>query len=61
MIEKYAPTVVVGEASTSKAKGKVTRHEKMKKGEMSSTAVSTSSAPVTPLGGDKGKRKRVCQ
>ncbi|KAL0292246.1 UNVERIFIED_CONTAM: hypothetical protein Sangu_3255900 [Sesamum angustifolium] len=61
MIEKSAPTVLVGEASTSKAKGKVARREKRKKGETSSTVASTSSAPVTPLGGGKGKRKRICQ
>ncbi|KAL0463605.1 UNVERIFIED_CONTAM: hypothetical protein Slati_0248100 [Sesamum latifolium] len=58
-IEKSAPSVLVGEASTSKAKGKVIEREKRKKDEMSSTAANTSSAPVTPLGGGKGKRKRV--
>ncbi|KAK4389784.1 hypothetical protein Sango_2315400 [Sesamum angolense] len=42
-IEKSAPSVLVGEASTSKAKGKVARREKRKKDEMSSTAASTSS------------------
>ncbi|KAL0336646.1 UNVERIFIED_CONTAM: hypothetical protein Sradi_4876500 [Sesamum radiatum] len=61
MIEKSAPTVLVGEASTSKAKGKVAGREKRKKGEMSSTTASTSSAPITLLGGGKGKRKRVFQ
>ncbi|KAL0290633.1 UNVERIFIED_CONTAM: hypothetical protein Sradi_7046300 [Sesamum radiatum] len=60
-IEKSAPTVLVGEASTSKAKGKVAEREKRKKGETSSIAASTLSAPITPLGGGKGKRKRVCQ
>ncbi|KAK4383691.1 hypothetical protein Sango_2752900, partial [Sesamum angolense] len=60
-IEKSAPSVLVGEASTSKAKGKVAGREKSKKDETSSTAASTSSAPVTPLGGGKGKRKRVRQ
>ncbi|KAL0282716.1 UNVERIFIED_CONTAM: hypothetical protein Sradi_7253600 [Sesamum radiatum] len=28
---------------------------------MFSNTASTSSVPVTPLGGGKGKRKRVCQ
>ncbi|KAL0329373.1 UNVERIFIED_CONTAM: hypothetical protein Sradi_4924000 [Sesamum radiatum] len=60
-IEKSALSVLVGEVSTSKAKGKVARHEKRKKDEMSSTAASTSSAPVTPLGRGKGKSKRVRQ
>ncbi|KAL0298862.1 UNVERIFIED_CONTAM: hypothetical protein Sradi_6546000 [Sesamum radiatum] len=60
-IEKSAPMVLVKEASTSKAKGKVAGCEKRKKGETSSTAASTSSAPITPLGGGKGKRKRVCK
>ncbi|KAL0285090.1 UNVERIFIED_CONTAM: hypothetical protein Sangu_2794500 [Sesamum angustifolium] len=50
MIEKSAPSVLVGEASTSKAKGKVAGREKRKKDETSSTAASTSSATVTPLG-----------
>ncbi|KAL0387772.1 UNVERIFIED_CONTAM: hypothetical protein Sradi_2659000 [Sesamum radiatum] len=61
MIEKSAPTVLMGEASTSKANGKVAGREKRKKGETSSTVASTSSAPITPLGEGKGKRKRVCK
>ncbi|KAL0419027.1 UNVERIFIED_CONTAM: hypothetical protein Sradi_1316200 [Sesamum radiatum] len=60
-IEKSAPTVLVGEASTSKAKGKVAGREKRKKGEMFSTTANTSSVLVTLLGGGKGKRKRVHQ
>ncbi|KAK4390273.1 hypothetical protein Sango_2090600 [Sesamum angolense] len=60
-IEKSTPPVLVGEVSTSKAKGKVAGREKRKKDETSSTAASTSSAPVIPLGGGKGKRKRVRQ
>ncbi|KAK4409424.1 hypothetical protein Sango_0015400 [Sesamum angolense] len=60
-IEKSAPSVLVGEVSTSKAKGKDAGREKRKKDETSSTAASTSSVPVTPLGGGKGKRKRVHQ
>ncbi|KAK4382335.1 hypothetical protein Sango_2881300 [Sesamum angolense] len=60
-IEKSAPSELVGEASTSKAKGKVAGREKRKKDETSSTAASTLRAPVTPLGGGKRKRKRVCQ
>ncbi|KAL0391215.1 UNVERIFIED_CONTAM: hypothetical protein Scaly_0478600 [Sesamum calycinum] len=61
IIEKYAPSVLVGEASTSKAKGKVVEREKRKKSETSSTTSRTSSALITPLGGGKGKRKRVRQ
>ncbi|KAL0298846.1 UNVERIFIED_CONTAM: hypothetical protein Sradi_6544400 [Sesamum radiatum] len=61
MIEKSAPPVLVGKASTSKAKGKVAGREKRKKGETYSNAASTSSVPITPLGGGKGKRKRVRQ
>ncbi|KAL0293705.1 UNVERIFIED_CONTAM: hypothetical protein Scaly_3136200 [Sesamum calycinum] len=60
-IEKSAPSVLVGEVSTSKAKGKDAGREKRKKDETSSTAASTSSVPVTPLGEGKGKRKRVHQ
>ncbi|KAK4382068.1 hypothetical protein Sango_2907000 [Sesamum angolense] len=60
-IEKSAPSVLVGEASTSKVKTKVAGREKRKKDETSSTTTSTSSTPVTPLGGGKGKRKRVRQ
>ncbi|KAL0457634.1 UNVERIFIED_CONTAM: Gag polyprotein [Sesamum latifolium] len=60
-IEKSAPSVLMGEASTSKVKGKVTGREKRKKDETSSTIASTSSAPVTPLDGGEEKRKRVCQ
>ncbi|KAL0448571.1 UNVERIFIED_CONTAM: hypothetical protein Slati_1413500 [Sesamum latifolium] len=60
-IEKSARSVLVGEASTSKATGKVTGREKSKKDGTSSIAACTSSVPVTPLGGDKRKRKRVRQ
>ncbi|KAL0293978.1 UNVERIFIED_CONTAM: hypothetical protein Sradi_6909900 [Sesamum radiatum] len=61
MIEKFAPSVLVGEASIYKAKDKVAGREKRKKSETSSTTASTSSTPVTPLGGGKGNRNRVCQ
>ncbi|KAL0394649.1 UNVERIFIED_CONTAM: hypothetical protein Slati_4431100 [Sesamum latifolium] len=50
-IEKFAPSIPVGEASSSKAKDKVAGREKRKKHKTSSIAASTSSAPVTPLGG----------
>ncbi|KAK4400641.1 hypothetical protein Sango_1170200 [Sesamum angolense] len=60
-IEKSTPLVLVGEVSTSKAKGKDAGRENRKKDETSSTAASTSSVPITPLGGGKGKRKRVHQ
>ncbi|KAK4386148.1 UNVERIFIED_CONTAM: hypothetical protein Scaly_2218600 [Sesamum calycinum] len=46
MIEKCASSVLVGEASTSKVKGKVAGREKRKKDETSSTVASTSSAPL---------------
>ncbi|KAL0290494.1 UNVERIFIED_CONTAM: hypothetical protein Sradi_7048500, partial [Sesamum radiatum] len=61
MIKHSALLELVGESSTSKAKGKVAGYEKRKKDETSSTAASTSSALVTPLGGSKGKRKRFGQ
>ncbi|KAL0431163.1 UNVERIFIED_CONTAM: hypothetical protein Sradi_0742300 [Sesamum radiatum] len=60
-IEKSTPSILVGEASTSKAKDKIAGHEKRKKDEMSSIVASTSSAPIPPLSGGKGNRKRVCQ
>ncbi|KAL0285384.1 UNVERIFIED_CONTAM: hypothetical protein Scaly_2821200 [Sesamum calycinum] len=56
-IEKSAPSVLVGEVSTSKAKGKVAIREKRKKGETSSTAASTSSAPITLLAGVKERER----
>ncbi|KAL0285749.1 UNVERIFIED_CONTAM: hypothetical protein Sangu_2765500 [Sesamum angustifolium] len=52
-IEKSASSVLVGKALTCKEKGKVAGREKRKKDETSSTAASTSSAPVTPFGGVK--------
>ncbi|KAL0411355.1 UNVERIFIED_CONTAM: hypothetical protein Slati_3725200 [Sesamum latifolium] len=55
MIEKSAPSVLVGEASISKPEGKVVGREKRKKDETSSTTASTSSVLVTPLGGAKKK------
>ncbi|KAK4383526.1 hypothetical protein Sango_2767300 [Sesamum angolense] len=57
--EKSAPSVLVGEVSTSKARAKDAGREKRKKDETSSTAASISSVPVTPPGRGKGKRKRV--
>ncbi|KAL0295113.1 UNVERIFIED_CONTAM: hypothetical protein Scaly_3109500 [Sesamum calycinum] len=60
MLIQYETTIkhsallgLVGETSTCKAKGKVAGYEKRKKDETSSTAASTSSALVTPLGGDE--------
>ncbi|KAL0309037.1 UNVERIFIED_CONTAM: hypothetical protein Sradi_5846000 [Sesamum radiatum] len=52
-------SILVEEASTSKAKGKVPRHKKRKRNESSSTFASTSSASNTPPGGGKWKRKMV--
>ncbi|KAL0451355.1 UNVERIFIED_CONTAM: hypothetical protein Slati_1113600 [Sesamum latifolium] len=54
--KKSEPTVLVGEASTSKAKGKGARHWKRKKGKIK-TAASALSAPVVPVGMSKGKGK----
>ncbi|KAL0445531.1 UNVERIFIED_CONTAM: hypothetical protein Slati_1681000, partial [Sesamum latifolium] len=56
MIEKSASSVLVGEVSTSKAKGKVDK--KRKKVETSSIVASTLSAPIRPLGWGKEKRKQ---
>ncbi|KAL0285094.1 UNVERIFIED_CONTAM: hypothetical protein Sangu_2794900 [Sesamum angustifolium] len=61
IIEKYAPLVLVEETLISKAKSKIVGREKRKNDETSSIAASTLSALVTPLGGGKGKRKRVHQ
>ncbi|KAL0291167.1 UNVERIFIED_CONTAM: hypothetical protein Scaly_2647200 [Sesamum calycinum] len=55
MIDKSAPSVLVGEASASKAKGNIAGCKKRKKDKTSSTAASTLSVVVTPLGGGKGK------
>ncbi|KAL0449201.1 UNVERIFIED_CONTAM: hypothetical protein Slati_1476500 [Sesamum latifolium] len=60
-IEKSAPLILVGEASTSKAKGKVAGREEGRRMRRLLIAASTSSAPVTPQCGGKGKRKRVRQ
>ncbi|KAL0329149.1 UNVERIFIED_CONTAM: hypothetical protein Sradi_4901600 [Sesamum radiatum] len=60
-IEKSAPPILVGEASTSKAKGKDAGRKKRKKDETSSTTASTSSVPVYTARRGKGKRKRVRQ
>ncbi|KAL0455783.1 UNVERIFIED_CONTAM: hypothetical protein Slati_0917500, partial [Sesamum latifolium] len=57
-IEKSAPSVLVGEASTSKAKDKGAGRWRRKKGKKESTTASAQSAPVAPLGMGKGKRKR---
>ncbi|KAL0411625.1 UNVERIFIED_CONTAM: hypothetical protein Slati_3752200 [Sesamum latifolium] len=58
-IEKSAPSVLIREASTSKAKGKGARRWRRKKGKTESTTTSAQSAPVAPLGMGKGKRKAV--
>ncbi|KAL0410566.1 UNVERIFIED_CONTAM: hypothetical protein Slati_3646300 [Sesamum latifolium] len=60
MSEKSALSVLVGETSTSKAKGKVIGCWKRKKAKTLSTADSSSSIPIAPKGGGIGKRKRVC-
>ncbi|KAL0411871.1 UNVERIFIED_CONTAM: hypothetical protein Slati_3776800, partial [Sesamum latifolium] len=60
-IEKSAQSVLVREASTSKAKGKGARCWRRNKGKTESTTASAQSAPVAPLGMGKGKRKAVRQ
>ncbi|KAK4397676.1 Retrovirus-related Pol polyprotein from transposon [Sesamum angolense] len=55
--EKSTRTVLVGEASTSKAKGRVSGQKKRKKDETSCTTASTLSALIRPLSGVK-KRGR---
>ncbi|KAL0319701.1 UNVERIFIED_CONTAM: hypothetical protein Sradi_5231600 [Sesamum radiatum] len=60
-IEKSAPSVLVGEASTSKVKGKGAGRWTRKKGKTESTTASAQSTPVAPLGMGKGKRKAVRQ
>ncbi|KAL0285237.1 UNVERIFIED_CONTAM: Retrovirus-related Pol polyprotein from transposon TNT 1-94 [Sesamum radiatum] len=54
--KKSEPSVLVGEASTSKAKGKGAKHWKRKKGK-AKAAASAMSAPVAPVGMGKGKEK----
>ncbi|KAL0437765.1 UNVERIFIED_CONTAM: hypothetical protein Sradi_0484400 [Sesamum radiatum] len=61
MIENSAPSVLVGEASTLKAKGKRAGHWRRKKGKIESATASAQSAPVASLGMGKGKRKAVQQ
>ncbi|KAL0290513.1 UNVERIFIED_CONTAM: hypothetical protein Scaly_2668600 [Sesamum calycinum] len=55
MIDKSTPSVLVGEASASKATGNVAGREKRRNDETSSTTASTFSVPITSLGGGKGK------
>ncbi|KAL0406045.1 UNVERIFIED_CONTAM: hypothetical protein Slati_3918400 [Sesamum latifolium] len=61
IIEKSAPSVLVGEVLTSKVKGKGAERWRRKKGKTESTTASAQSAPVAPLGIGKGKRKAVRQ
>ncbi|KAL0363808.1 UNVERIFIED_CONTAM: hypothetical protein Sangu_0478400 [Sesamum angustifolium] len=60
-IKKSAPLVLIGQASTSKAKDKRARHWKRKKGKAKAKTVvvakDAKSAPVTPVGMGKGKRR----
>ncbi|KAL0281933.1 UNVERIFIED_CONTAM: hypothetical protein Sradi_7278200 [Sesamum radiatum] len=60
-IEKSAPSVLVGEASTSKAKDKGAGCWRRKKGKTESATTRAQSTPVTQLGMGKGKRKPVRQ
>ncbi|KAL0462655.1 UNVERIFIED_CONTAM: hypothetical protein Slati_0153100, partial [Sesamum latifolium] len=54
---KSEPAVLVGEVSTSKAKGKGARRWKRKKGKGTTvtTTASTGGAPAAPMGKDKGR------
>ncbi|KAL0445308.1 UNVERIFIED_CONTAM: hypothetical protein Slati_2253500 [Sesamum latifolium] len=54
--KKSAPSVLVGEVSTSKVKGKGPRRWKRKKDKAKAAAIALS-APVAPVGMGKGKRK----
>ncbi|KAL0442173.1 UNVERIFIED_CONTAM: hypothetical protein Sradi_0156200 [Sesamum radiatum] len=58
-IQKSTPMVLVGEASTSKAKGKRAGHWKRKKekGKPVVATASTAGAPIALVGMGKGKRK----
>ncbi|KAK4407861.1 hypothetical protein Sango_0367100 [Sesamum angolense] len=64
-IKKYAPSVLIGEASTSKAKGKRAGRWKRKKGKaMVKTVVvakDAKSPPVAPVGMGKGKKRMGTQ
>ncbi|KAL0287115.1 UNVERIFIED_CONTAM: Retrovirus-related Pol polyprotein from transposon TNT 1-94 [Sesamum angustifolium] len=59
-IKKSAPSVLIGEASTSKAKSKMVGCWKRKKGKVKAKTVNVAkdakSAPVAPLGMGKGKK-----
>ncbi|KAK4403230.1 hypothetical protein Sango_1063700 [Sesamum angolense] len=59
-IEKFVPSVLVGEASTSEAKGKGVGCWR-KKGKTESATASAESTPIAPLGVGKGKKKAVRQ
>ncbi|KAL0381963.1 UNVERIFIED_CONTAM: hypothetical protein Scaly_0483600 [Sesamum calycinum] len=64
-IKKSAPSVLIGEASTSKAKGKRAGCWKRKKGKAKAKTVvvakDTKSAPVAPVGMGKGKKRMGTQ
>ncbi|KAL0349731.1 UNVERIFIED_CONTAM: hypothetical protein Sradi_4122300 [Sesamum radiatum] len=55
-IQKLGSSVLIGEASTSKANGKRTEHWKGKKGKGNIVAA-TARAPSTPVGMSEGKGK----
>ncbi|KAL0458358.1 UNVERIFIED_CONTAM: Copia protein [Sesamum latifolium] len=63
--KKSAPSIFIGDASTSKAKGKRAGHWKRKKGKAKAKAVvpakDATSAPLAPVGMGKGKRKMGTQ
>ncbi|KAL0290570.1 UNVERIFIED_CONTAM: hypothetical protein Sradi_7047200 [Sesamum radiatum] len=64
-IKKSAPSVLIGEASTSKAKGKRAGRWKRKKGKAKAKTVivakDAKSAPIAPVGMGKGKKRMGTQ
>ncbi|KAK4397624.1 hypothetical protein Sango_1237900 [Sesamum angolense] len=64
-IKKSTPSVLIGEASTSKTKGKKAGHWKRKKGKAKTKIVvvaeDAKSAPVTPVGMGRGKKRMGTQ
>ncbi|KAK4389769.1 Retrovirus-related Pol polyprotein from transposon TNT 1-94 [Sesamum angolense] len=63
-IKKSAPSVLIGEASTSKAKGRAGRWKRKKGKAKAKTVVTTKdakSAPVAPVGMGKGKKRMGTQ
>ncbi|KAL0433666.1 UNVERIFIED_CONTAM: hypothetical protein Slati_2700900 [Sesamum latifolium] len=60
-VEKSIPSVLVGEASTSKRRAKLPDARRGRRMRRLLLLLNTSSAPIKPLGRGKEKRKRVRQ